>query len=358
MEITQESLLEALKTVRLPAQKQSVVESGLISRLEIQEKSVFVEYRLAERNSMFEKSLSFQSNKALKALDSSLEIVVDFVESAGDSSAESAKKPPRPAIGSIIAVGSGKGGVGKSSVTVNLAMALKKLKYSVGILDCDLYGPSIPTMLGVEGKKPMMLNRKIQPIEAHGIKLMSAGFFVEEDQGLIWRGPMIHKLIQQFYVDVDWEGTDVLLVDLPPGTGDAPLSLSQTMPLTGSVLVTLPQKISLIDVKRAYAMFRQVNVPILGLIENMSEFVCPECGTHSEIFSRGGSTNFCKETGVPFLGEIPIDPQLREACDRGLPYLINHEGTAVAEAFMRVADSLRSVIRTADELEEAVQIVL
>jgi ATP-binding protein involved in chromosome partitioning len=353
--LTHEVLLKALEAVKLPAQKQNVVEAKLISRLELQEKSVFLEYRLPQLNSMFEKSLRFQTEKVLKALDSELQLSVEFIEQVE----EAPQAPSQPQIGTIIAVGSGKGGVGKSSITVNLAMALKKLKYRVGILDCDLYGPSIPTMMGVEGKKPMMLNGKIQPIEAHGMKIMSAGFFMEEGQGLVWRGPMIHKLIQQFYKDVDWEGTDVLLVDLPPGTGDAPLSLSQTMPLTGVVLVSLPQKISLIDVRRAHAMFDQVKVPVLGLIENMSEFICPECQHSSEIFSRGGAKDFCEEMKIPFLGEIPIDPQLRKLCDEGTPYLMKFEETAGGQAFMRVAEGLKSVIRTADELDgDPLQIVL
>jgi len=355
MSISKEKILSALQDVKMPAQKQSVIEAKLISRFELQGESLFIEYQLPELNSMFEKSLRFQTQKVLKELAPALQVVVEFIERAPGAEA----KPTRPAIGSIFAIGSGKGGVGKSTITVNLAMALKKLKYKVGILDCDIYGPSIPTMLGVEGKRPMVLNERIQPIEAHGVKLMSAGFFIEEGQGLIWRGPMIHKLIQQFYMDVDWEGVDVLLIDLPPGTGDAPLSLSQTMPITGAILVSLPQKISLIDVKRAHGMFEQVKVPVLGLIENMTEYVCPKCSHREEIFSRGGSQLFCKEKNIPFLGEIPIDPQLRRLSDEGTPYLLEFEKTAGGQAFMRVAEGLKSVIRTADEAEEeAVQIVL
>lgn len=354
---SEEEILKALEVVKLPAQKENVVQAQMISRLELQEKSLLIEYALPQLNSMFEKSLRFQTEKAMKELDPSISLSVEFVEKG--KTAAAAQKVARPSIGTIIAVGSGKGGVGKSSVTVNLAMALKKLKYRVGILDCDLYGPSIPTMLGVEGQRPMMLNGKIQPIEAHGLKLMSAGFFIEEGQGLVWRGPMIHKLIQQFYQDVDWEGVDVLLVDLPPGTGDAPLSLSQTMPITGVVLVTLPQKISLIDVRRAHAMFEQVQVPILGLIENMSEFVCPSCDTHSEIFSRGGAKAYSAEKKIPYLGDVPIDPQMQRLCDEGTPYLMKFESTAGGRAFMKIADSLKSVIRTADEVEnDSLQIVL
>lgn len=355
--ISQEQVLEALSKVFLPAQKQSVVEQKLISRLELQEESFFIEYKLPAENKTFEKSLEYQTKKALQSLSPKLEVVVAFITDASEQKEEAPLK--RPKIGSMIAVGSGKGGVGKSSVTVNLAIALKKMHYKVGILDCDIYGPSIPTMLGVEGKKPMMLDEKIQPIDAHGLKLMSAGFFIEEGQGLIWRGPMIHKLIQQFYMDVDWEGTDVLLIDLPPGTGDAPLSLAQTMPLTGALLVSLPQRVSIVDVQKANAMFQQVKIPVLGAIENMSEFVCPSCEHHEPIFGAGGVEDFSQKNGIPFLGRLPLDPKLRRLCDEGKPYLLEAEKTAAGQAFMQVAERLTPVLKTADEEDDGpVKLVL
>lgn len=348
--LSRTDVVEALKGVRIPGQKANSIEADLISRMDVQEQSVLIEFKLPESNSTFEKSLRYQVQKAIHAKNPTASVVVEFVTQAAKAEQEASKKVPR--IGSIIAVGSGKGGVGKSSVTVNLATALKKLHYKVGILDCDVYGPSIPTMMGVEGMKPLVIDQKIQPIDAHGISLMSAGFFVEDGQGLVWRGPMIHKLIQQFYNDVAWDGTDVLLVDLPPGTGDAPLSLAQSLPLTGAVMVSLPQKISIIDVHKSYAMFEHLKIPVLGMIENMSEYICPNCDHHDEIFARGGVEKFCQEKGIPFLGEIPIDPRLRRRCDEGNPFMMEFEETAAGKAFMQLAKRIQPVLRLADDVEE------
>lgn len=348
MKDIRQEVLKRLLEVKLPAQKQNVVDAKMITRLDLQEKSLLIEYKLPELNSTFEKSLRFQTEKALGDITKEYEVAVEFI-----AAKEVAAETSAPKIGTVIAIGSGKGGVGKSAVTVNLAMALKKLNYKVGIVDCDIYGPSIPTMMGVEGQKPMIIDGKIQPIEAHGIQLMSAGFFVEANQGLIWRGPMIHKLIQQFYGDVAWNGTDVLLIDLPPGTGDAPLSLAQTMPLSGAIMVSLPQKISIVDVRRAYAMFNQVKVPVLGLLENMSEFACPSCGHREAIFSKDGVEKLSTELGVPFFGSIPIDPKIRELSDEGKPYLLGNEDRPAAKAFIDTAKRMQSIIRTADEIEAA-----
>lgn len=344
-------LFAALEQVKLPAQKANVVESKLITRLDVREKSLFIEFRLPERNSTFEKSLDYQTKKALKQVDPEFEVAVEFV-AAAESAGQEQKAPQAPRIGTLLAVGSGKGGVGKSTVTVNLAMALKALNYKVGILDLDIYGPSLPTMMGVEGKKPMVVDGKIQPIEAHGIPLMSAGFFVEEDQGLVWRGPMIHKLVQQFYFDVQWDGLDVLLVDLPPGTGDAPLSLAQTMPLNGALLVSLPQKVSIIDVKRAHAMLQQVKVPVFGLIENMSEFVCPSCHHKEVIFGEAQVQKLAGDFGVPFLGRIPIEPKLRQLSDEGTPLVMVEPEMETAKSFLEIAKRLQGVIRTVDQFED------
>jgi len=347
--ITESELKEKLKEVRIPGQKQDVLESGFLSRMDISEQSIFIEFSLPELNSTFEKSLRYQVQKLIHADHPKAAVVVEFIKRAESKTAE----PEAPRIGSMIAIGSGKGGVGKSSVTVNLAIALKKRHYKVGILDCDIYGPSIPTMLGVEGARPMVLNEKIQPVEAHGIQLMSAGFFVKEGQGLVWRGPMIHKLIQQFYYDVNWGGTDVLLVDLPPGTGDAPLSLAQTMPLTGAVMVSLPQKVSIVDVHKAYSMFNHLKIPVLGLVENMSEYICPECGHRENIFSHGGVKEFCKKMSIPFLGAIPIDPKLRRLCDEGKPYLLEFKKTEAGQSFMGLAKRLQPMLKTADDLDDS-----
>lgn len=351
--MTPEQALEILRNVKIPAQRENIVEAKQISRLELNEKSLFVEIALQELSPTFEKSLRYQIEKIMKEADSTLEVAVEFVQLKAASN-----EKVKPKIGTMIAVGSGKGGVGKSTVTVNLAFALKKLGYKVGILDCDLYGPSLPTLMGVEGLKPFVLDGKIQPIDADGIHLMSAGFFIEENQGLIWRGPMIHKLIHQFYYDVNWDGTDILLVDLPPGTGDAPLSLSQTMPLTGVMMVSLPQKLSLIDVRKAFSMFEQVKVPVLGIVENMSEFICPHCDKPSEIFSRGGVRKLCDELKTPFMGELPIDPRLRELSDKGLSLVKEAPDSIAAKAFMKLAERIAPLIKTAEEAAPQLKIVM
>lgn len=351
-------VLEALRNVRLPAQRANILDAEQLVGIDLQEKSLLVVIRLPQQNETFERSLRYQVEKSVKEKISDLSVDVQFEFGSEPSAKKAEPSGSIPKIGTMIAVGSGKGGVGKSTVTVNLAYALKKMNYKVGILDCDLYGPSVPTLLGVEGMKPLVVDGKIQPIDSNGIQVMSAGFFIEEGQGLIWRGPMIHKLIQQFYKDVQWDGTDVLLVDLPPGTGDAPLSLSQTMPLNGAIMVSLPQKLSLIDVKKAVSMFAQVKVPLLGLVENMAEFICPHCEGQSEIFSRGGVKKFCQEQGIPYFGDLPLDPRLRELSDRGENILREYPDSPVSKAFMKLAERLVPLIRSADEAEAPMRVMI
>src|SRR5450432_397627 len=246
--------------------------------------------------------------------------------------------PRLPGVKNIIAVAAGKGGVGKSTVSTNLAAALSLLGAKVGILDADVYGPSVPQMMG-EPEKPagVETGNKIVPAIHHGLHVISVGFFVERGGAVIWRGPMVHKLLQQFIEDVDWGELDYLVVDLPPGTGDAQLSLSQLLPITGAVMVTTPQEVSVIDVEKALAMWTRVEVPVLGLIENMSGFVCPSCGHHEEIFLRGGGRKLAERAGITFLGEIPLEPAVSRAGDDGTPVVIRDPGSKVAEIFSRIA---------------------
>lgn len=335
--MTQQEIIEALRGVKVPGASSSIVDAQLIKGIDLQERSLVLTIGLSQPDPMIEKSLKFQIEKALPQFQVGLEFA-------------SSQKPSKPKIGSVIAVGSGKGGVGKSSVTVNLAVAFQRMGYSVGILDCDLYGPSVPTMLNVENQKPFMLNGRVQPIEAYGLRVMSAGFFIEPGQGLIWRGPMIHKLIQQFWNDVDWGDLDILLVDLPPGTGDAPLSLSQVLPLTGALMVSTPQMISLIDVQKAVAMFGQVKVPILGVVENMSVYECANCHHQEAIFDRGRVRDFCRERNLSYLGDIPIDPRIRAGADQGEPFMLAHAEDSVAgKALVRMAGALQPFLRKASE---------
>lgn len=241
-------------------------------------------------------------------------------------------------IRSAIAVASGKGGVGKSTVAVNVAVALAKAGAKVGLLDADIYGPNVPTMMGVD-QLPPAKEDKLVPAEAHGIKLMSIGFLVPEGQPLIWRGPMLHSAIRQFIVDVDWGELDYLIIDLPPGTGDAQLSLAQSIPLSGGVIVTLPQKVSLEDARRGLEMFRSMNVPIIGVVENMSFLTLPD-GSQLDIFGQGGGEQLAAETKTDFLGSVPMDPAIREAGDLGIPIVISHPDSEAAGALNELADKV------------------
>lgn len=241
----------------------------------------------------------------------------------------------------IIAVASGKGGVGKSTVAVNLALAFSKLGKSVGLLDADIYGPSQHIMLGLKEHTPEIYeDRTIAPIEKFGIKLMSFGFFMKADQAVVWRGPMIAKMLQQFIDDVNWGEFDILIVDLPPGTGDAQLTLTQLLPLNGAVIVSTPQEVALADAIKGVNMFQKVNVPILGIIENMSFFKCPECGHESNIFSRSGAKHTAEKMGVPFLGELPLEEETRNASDQGKPIVEKDSEGKQAKRFLEIADKI------------------
>lgn len=258
-----------------------------------------------------------------------------------------------PGVKHIIAVSSGKGGVGKSTVTVNLAVALKQEGFAVGIMDADIYGPNIPMMIGVT-KEPVKEENSITPGEGQGVKIISMGFFVPEDTPVVWRGPMVHSAIQQFFRDVVWGELDYLLIDLPPGTGDVPLTLSQLVPLTGAITVTTPQEVALADVRKGMMMFKKVNVPLLGVIENMSHFVCGHCGERTEIFSYGGGEQAAKKFEIPFLGRIPLDPAIREGGDKGSPIVVSDPESPQAQAFLAIARMLVSHLEEAEGKEATV----
>ncbi len=244
-----------------------------------------------------------------------------------------------PGVRHVIGIGSGKGGVGKSTVTVNLACALAAAGARVGLLDADIYGPSIPMMMGIN-QQPFVINKKLVPVVGHGVRLISMGFLLDEKQPVIWRGPMIVGALKQFITDVDWGELDYLLVDLPPGTGDIQLTLTQTVPLAGAVIVSTPQAVALMDARRSVAMFAKVNVPIFGIVENMSEFVCPSCGHVESIFGRGGAEREAAALAVPFLGSVPLEPGVRAAGDDGTPIVISAPHSRSALAFRAVAEKV------------------
>jgi ATP-binding protein involved in chromosome partitioning len=245
-----------------------------------------------------------------------------------------------PRVKYIVAVASGKGGVGKSTTAVNLAAALAQKGLHVGLLDADIYGPSIPRMLGVSGKPEVDADNKMIPHEKFGMAVMSMGLLVAEDTPMVWRGPMVHAAITQLFRDVVWGARDVLVVDLPPGTGDAQLTMAQTVPLSGAVIVSTPQDIALLDARRGLAMFQKVDVPVLGFVENMSYFQCPKCGERSDIFSHGGARAEAEKLGVPFLGEIPLDIAVRQHSDDGNPLVLAEPKGAIAAAYRTMADKL------------------
>jgi ATP-binding protein involved in chromosome partitioning len=264
---------------------------------------------------------------------------------AGGPDRRPAPRPqPIPGVAHIIAVGSGKGGVGKSTVSVNLAVALAQSGLRVGLMDADIYGPSLPRMLGWS-RRPEVRGDRLIPVEAWGLKAMSMGFLVEEDSAIIWRGPMIMGAIQQFLGQVEWGTLDVLVVDLPPGTGDIQLTLSQRAKVNGAVIVSTPQDIALIDARRAVRMFEKVDIPVLGLIENMSYFCCPNCGHQSDIFGHGGARAEAAKLGQPFLGEIPLLPDVRALSDAGTPVVAASPDSEGGRAFAAIAESLAAQLR-------------
>jgi ATP-binding protein involved in chromosome partitioning len=248
-------------------------------------------------------------------------------------------------IRNAVAVASGKGGVGKSTIAVNLAVVLAESGARVGLLDADIYGPNVPTMMGVT-RLPGINNNKMIPAKAHGVEVMSIGFMVKADQPLIWRGPMLHSAIRQFLTDVAWSELDYLIIDLPPGTGDAGLSLAQSLPLSGGLIVTLPQQVSLDDARRGLEMFRQLNVPILGVVENMSYLELPD-GQRMDIFGSGGGERLAKAAGVPFIGSVPIDPAVRTGGDNGVPVVISAPNSPVSLALRKIAEDIAAKISVA-----------
>jgi ATP-binding protein involved in chromosome partitioning len=249
--------------------------------------------------------------------------------------------PGIPGIEAVIAVASGKGGVGKSTTAVNLALGLRDLGLKVGVLDADIYGPSVPRLLAIKGRPETIGGRTLRPMEAYGMKVMSIGFLVDEETPMIWRGPMVMSAITQMLREVEWGKLDVMVVDMPPGTGDAQLTLAQQVPLAGAVIVSTPQDLALIDARRGIAMFRRVDVPVLGLVENMSYFLCPHCGKRTDIFSHGGAKAEAERLGVPFLGEVPLESEIRETSDAGLPVVATMPDSRHAAIYREIAARVR-----------------
>jgi len=329
-------ILDALRTVIDPDLNRDIVSLNFVKNLEIDGGTVSFTIELTTPACPMKKEMEQMAREAVAAIRGVKTVKINMTASV-TKSAGVKEKQAIEGVRNIIAVGSGKGGVGKSTVTVNLAIALAQSGAAVGILDADIYGPNIPLMMGVTGR-PYAIGERIQTLGNYGVRLMSMGFLTDEDDTpVIWRGPMLHNVIQQFIRQVDWGELDYLLIDLPPGTGDVQLSLTQTVPLTGAIVVSTPQDVALQDARKAIQMFHQVDVTILGIVENMSYFECPRCGEISHIFSHGGGAKTAEMYGVPFLGDVPLTAVLREGGDAGKPIVAMTPEAPAAEAFKQIA---------------------
>ncbi len=335
MAVTQDQVREALKQVKFPGLARDIVSFGFVKNIHVDGGTVTVEIAMTTANAEAGPQVERDARAVLAALPgvARVELTVD----AQNPQAAPAKPAILPGVRYKVAVASGKGGVGKSTVAANLALALKRLGHTVGLLDADIYGPSQHMMMGCTDRPMVNQDEKIIPVDGNGVGVMSLGFLMDPDTPVIWRGPMVMKALEQFLVDVAWGTLDFLVVDLPPGTGDAQLTITQMVPLSGAVIVTTPQDVALIDARKGLQMFRKVNVPVLGVIENMSAFVCPSCGHREEIFKSGGGHRTADELGVPFLGDIPIDPQIVLGGDAGTPIVAARPDSQAAQAFMAVA---------------------
>ena len=360
---TERAVLDALRAIRDPDQGQDIVSLGLVQELRIQDAEVSFTLAFAGQPPATKAALHSGASKAVSQLPGVARVSVKMGSAAGAARPAPAAHAPGhghgapgpsaefiPEVKHTIAVSSGKGGVGKSTVAVNLALALKQSGAQVGVVDVDVYGPDVPLMMGAKGR-PGMFENKIIPVEAHGIKIMSIGLLVAEREALVWRGPMIHSAVQQFLRDVNWGPLDYLVFDMPPGTGDAQLSLSQVVPLSGVVMVTTPQEVALLDVRKALAMFRKLNVPILGIVENMSYFIAPDTGRRYGIFGEGGGQRVADEFGVPLLGQIPLEMQTREGGDAGVPVTVGHPDSAQSKAFRSIATAAVARVQAVAELK-------
>lgn len=342
---TEAAVLDALREVRDPDLHRDIVALGFVKNLRVCGSNVAFTIELTTPACPVKDLMRTQADRAVRALPGVAEVAIEMTAQVTQSRPVLGDKGLIPGVKNVIAVSSGKGGVGKSTVAVNLACALQRSGAHVGILDADVYGPNVPLMLGVTGQ-PTVVDKKIVPFERHGLQVMSMGLLVADDQPVIWRGPMLHSAVRQFLFDVAWSNLDYLVVDLPPGTGDAQLSLSQQAHLMGAVIVTTPQDVSVLDVRKAIRMFQTVNVPILGVVENMAWFTPPGQTERYLLFGQGGGQKIEREFGVPLLGQIPIEVAVREGGDSGRPVVVAAPDSAAARALVEVAGKLAARVST------------
>jgi len=342
--LSEELVLERLKAVKFPGYSRDIVSFGLVKEVKIAGSDLIVRLSVATNNPAVPEALKRDSEEVLGAIPGvgSVKVVIDITAPPDVASSGQTGTTKIPGVDHVIAIASGKGGVGKSTVAANLAAALQRSGVDVGLCDCDIYGPSISLMFGATQERPMATSdNTIIPIERYGIKLMSMGSLLDDSSPAILRGPMVTRATQQFLRQVDWSGLDYLILDLPPGTGDIQLTVVQTVALSGAVIVTTPQEVALIDARKASSMFAKVNVPVLGIVENMSYFLSPSDGKRYEIFGSGGGALEAKRLKVPLLGAVPLDIETREAGDRGMPVVFEKPQHPISQVFCKIADELR-----------------
>ena len=354
---TKDEVLKALSTCIEPELHKDIVTLGMVSNLAVCGDKVSFDYVLTTPACPLKGMMQLEAETAVKKVPGVKEVQVKMTANVNKDARIGGATAP--GVRNIIAVAAGKGGVGKSTVAANLAVALKLEGARVGLLDADIYGPNQPQMMGVQGYQPVVgPDDKIEPAYRHGVRLMSMGFLLDPDKAVIWRGPMLHGAITQFLKDVKWGELDYLILDLPPGTGDVQLTLCQTTPLAGAVIVTTPQSIALSDVRKAVAMFKQLNVPILGAIENMSGFVCPHCSKESKIFSEGGAQTLDKDFGIKLLGSIPLDPRVCSAGEGGTPIVLSHPDSLPAQALREASRRVAAAVSVRGAASKPLEIKL
>jgi ATP-binding protein involved in chromosome partitioning len=356
------SVWEALKGVRFPGMSRDIVSFGFVQRVRACAGAVVVDLQMATGNPAAVEKVKEDVERIVGALPEVQDVKVNLNVTRPATREEAAQKAIAqdstliPEVQHVVAVASGKGGVGKSTVAANLAVTLGQLGFKVGLLDSDIYGPSVPMMFGITDK-PRLDGNRIIPFQKYGIKIMSLGFILETDTPVIWRGPMVMRAIEQMLGDVEWGALDYMVLDLPPGTGDAQLTVTQKVPLAGAVIVTTPQDVALIDARKGLAMFKKVNVPVIGIVENMSTFVCPHCGHETDIFKKDGGKKTADLLGTAFLGSIPLDPQIVLGGDAGVPIVVSDPKGPHGEAFRRVAESVVDEVTRQAEMKPRLSIV-
>jgi ATP-binding protein involved in chromosome partitioning len=353
--ITEAAVLDALRSVKDPDLKRDIVGLGFVKNLRIDQGRVGFSIELTTPACPVKDQMRDEARAAVGRLPGVTDVDVEMTASVRTASGPDMNRAPVEGVKNVIAVGAGKGGVGKTTVSVNLALALARCGSSVGMIDGDVYGPNVPIMLGVGGQLTTD-GQRILPAERYGVQVVSMGFLTDEDSAVIWRGPMLHGVLRQFFREVAWRNLDYLIVDMPPGTGDIALSLSQTVPVAGAVVVTTPQTVSLADTRRAVRMYQKLNIPTLGLIENMSYFVCPSCRHESDIFGKGGGERLADDLEVPFLGSIPIYQPIRMGGDTGVPIVVSEPDSPAARAFMAAAERAAAQISIASYRSKPIQL--